>query len=376
MFIQLLIYLIIAVVYNDYRTRLIRNRLSQDDAVKKFVSFACILLILQSGLRNVAVGDDTYAYSLHFETVRHESWHNIFISFKRVYEAGVGKDPGYMIFVKLVSLVVSEYQIYLIVIATLFFISFGRLLRIFCHSIYDVFIGITLYEVLFYGFFSITGIRQTIAISILFFGVSFIINRKLIPFLLTCLLAATIHKSSLIFIPFYFIAHYKKPPKLLGIIIPCLPLIFAVTRPFAQFLTSFSFSESYAVYANSEYETSGAQMFLVYMLAISVMVLVCRKEINSATDKTKLCYNAFSLGVLFTPLIWVDPSLMRVVMYFSVFSTFFLGGLVRTFHKKIGISLGLFSFVMIVIFMMIIIKRGYEYAFFWQYMSLPDHYSI
>jgi len=331
---------------------------------------------LQSGLRNVAVGADTYAYLLKFEAIQHISWAEIFATFIKTYETGVGKDPGYLIFMKLISLIVSEYQIYLLIIATLFFSALCWLLKIFCKSVYDVFIGVLLYEVLFYGFCSITGIRQTIAIAFLFVGIRFIINRKLIPFIIICFLAAVIHKSALIFIPFYFIAYYKNPIRLLVPIIICLPVIFATVRPFAQFLTSFSFSESYSVYSNSEYETAGAQMFLIYMLAVSVMATICRKEIKEASDKIKICYNAFSLGVLFTPLTWVDPSLMRVVMYFSIFSIFILGELVRTFCKKINTSLSVVTLAMVFIFVLIIIKRGSEFAFFWQEMALPNNYSI
>lgn len=374
MVIQILVCLIITIAYHLYSSKILNRQLSSENALRNYIYFVCVVFILQSGLRNVAVGADTYAYLLKFEAIKHTSWDDIFYTFNKFYETGVGKDPGYLIFMKLCSLLVSNYQLYLIIIASLFFCALGYMLRMFCTSIYDVFIGAILYEVLFYGFFSITGIRQTIAVAILLFGIGFIKNGKLIPFIIICLLAAMIHKSALIFIPFYFIAHYKQPIKLLGIIILCLPLIFTATRPFAQFLTSFSFSESYASYANSEYETAGAQMFLIFMLAVSLMVFFCRKEINEASDKVKICYNAFSLGVLFTPLTWVDPSMMRVVMYFSVFSIFLLGDLTEMFCKRFSIPQNLFTFAMVILFVIVIIKRGGEYAFFWQDMALPYNY--
>lgn len=375
MFIQILVCLIIAIAYNLYSSKIISHQLSSERALRNYIYVVCTILALQSGLRNVAVGADTYAYMLKFDAIKYTSWDEIITTFNRYFEVGIGKDPGYLIFMKCISLVVSNYQIYILTIAILFFGALGFLLRKFCKNIYEVFIGGVLYEVLFYGFFSITGIRQTIAISFLLIGVGFILNRKLIPFILICLLAAVIHKSALIFIPFYFIAHYKKPIKLLSIVILCLPIVFGSTKPFAQFLTSFSFSESYASYANSDYETAGAQMFLIFMLVVSIMAITCRKEINELPEKNKICYNAFSLSVLFTPLTWVDPSLMRVVMYFSIFSIFILGNLVKLFCKRISLSIKVFSFAMLLIFVLVIIKRGGEYAFFWQDMALPFNYS-
>ncbi len=376
MYIQLLVCLIIAIAYNEYRTKIIRRQLSPDRALTNYIYFVCALLILQSGLRNVAVGTDTYAYLLKYEAIQHFSWDNIFDTFIRTYQTGEGKDPGYLIFMKLISTVIPYYQIYLLIIAAFFFTALGSLLKTFCRSIYDVFVGTVLYEVLYYGFFSVTGIRQTIAVGILFFGVKFIVNRKIIPFIITCFCAAIIHKSALIFIPLYFIADYKKTIRLLSTVIVALPVIFVIMRPFAQFLTSFSFSESYATYSNSEYETTGAKMFFIYMLAVSIMALLSKKYVAEASQKVKLCYNAFCIGVLFTPLTWVDPSLMRVVMYFSVFGIFFLGDLVREFCKRYNLSLGIVTLSMILTFALVIIKRGAEYAFFWQEMALPEYYNV
>ena len=44
---------------------------------KKYVIFMMFLLTLQSGLRNVAVGTDTYAYYLQFVEVSNTSWSNL-----------------------------------------------------------------------------------------------------------------------------------------------------------------------------------------------------------------------------------------------------------------------------------------------------------
>jgi len=50
---------------------------------KRFIIFITVILILQSGLRNWAVGADTYAYFLRFEQVKEMCWLQIIEAFKQ-----------------------------------------------------------------------------------------------------------------------------------------------------------------------------------------------------------------------------------------------------------------------------------------------------
>lgn len=374
MLIQLIACLIAIIAFFVYQAQVSDRRLMPGSAKDSYIYFICLILILQSGLRNVAVGPDTYEYYLQFERIQSTSWQQVFDYFITTYETGVGKDPGYGIFMKLVSTLISNYQIYLMLIATIFFCSFSLMLKRFCSDIYDVFVAMLVYQALFYGFFSITGIRQTLAISILFYAFPLVYKRKLLIFLFICLIASTIHKSSLLFIPFYFIAKIKSPVKLLTYVLIALPIVFVMMRPIALYMTSFSFTESYAVYSESVEDAKGAQMFFIFMLAISILILLCRKSIADQPEIFKMGLNAFALGLFFTPLTWVDPNLMRVVMYFSVYSIFITGDLIRIYSYRKKLFLFSISVLLTVAVVFSIIKRNYDYAFFWQNMELPDNY--
>ena len=321
-----------------------------DRTRRYYIIFCCVLLILQSGLRNVTVGTDTYAYKLTFEAIEKQSWLDLFDGFYRVYVLGQGKDAGYYLFVKIFHVFSDNYQVYLIAIAVLFFASLGRFICLNTNNLRGVFVAMCVYQVFFYGFFSITGIRQTIATAFVLFAYDFVIKRHLILFLLLCFMAALIHKSALLFIPFYFLSNFKYPVKALSIILILLPVIFVLIRPITRFLTSFSFSESYASYANSTYETQGAQMFFVYIL------------------------NGFCLALFFTPLTWVDPSLMRVVMYYSIFTLFLLGDLVDCFNSAYSKSSNNIVILILIVFCAVLIRRNADYAFFWEQMALGSNY--
>lgn len=375
MLVQLLI-LFLSIVGMDYfyQQKMIRGW-DNNQTRKFYVIFCCMLLILQSGLRHVAVGADTYGYKLTFYAIDKQSWQNIFDNFYRIYILGQGKDAGYYLFVKAFHLLSNNYQVYLITIACLFFFSFGRFVYQNTHSLRSIFIVMCVYQVFFYSFFSITGIRQTIATAFILFAYELLVKRRLVPFFLLCFIAALIHKSALLFIPFYFLAQFKYPIKALSIVLISLPIIFAIIRPIAQFLTSFSFSESYANYANSTYETQGAQMFLVYMLVIAIGILYFKQMFKQADENTLCILNGFCIALFFTPLTWVDPNMMRVVMYYSIFTLFLLGDLVDCFNSEYHKNSNNVLLLIVLVFCAVLIRRNTDYAFFWENMELGDNYK-
>ena len=335
-----------------------------------YIIFCCVLLILQSGLRNVAVGADTYAYKLTFDAMEKRSWLDVFDNFYRVYVLGYGKDAGYDLFVKIFHVFSDNYHVYLFVVAVIFFISFGRFTYLNINRLRSVFIAMCVYQVFFYGLFSVTGIRQTIATAFVLFAYEFLVKRRLVTFLFLCFIAALIHKSALLFVPFYFLANFRHPIKVLSVVLISLPVIFVMVRSIARFLTSFSFSESYANYANSTYETQGAQMFLAYMLVITIGVLYFKRKFKQADEKTYRALNGFCLALFFTPLTWVDPSMMRVVMYYSIFTLFLLGDLVDCFDSAYSKNSNNIVVLILIVFCAVLVRRNVDYAFFWEYMEV------
>lgn len=137
---------------------------------KNYIIFICIILILQSALRHVAVGADTYAYYLKFEEIKLTSWQEIWENFRSVYVLGEGKDAGYPLIQKVFQFFSGEYRIFLFFVAVIFFSSLGYFIYTQTKYISDVFVAIAIYEVLFYSFFSITGLRQTLATAFTFGG--------------------------------------------------------------------------------------------------------------------------------------------------------------------------------------------------------------
>lgn len=333
---------------------------------KKYITVVSIVLILQSGLRNVKVGDDTLAYYISFQEVQMKSWSDIFTNFISVYKYGEGKDPGYIVFEKIIETFTSEYQILLFAIAILFFFALGNFILKNTTRLNDAMVAFVIYSVLFYAFFSITGHRQTVATALSLYSFELIKRKKLFPFLFLLLIAATLHKSVLLFIPFYVIAHVKNTKYFNWTILLLFP-VFMITRN--QISAYFKVLAGYEDYTVNE--GAGTFTFTFIFLLIVIVALLRSKIILQNNRNALYAFNAFGIALLFLPLTWVNPSAMRVVQYFSIFMLILIPDIINSFGVfsakfKRGVQNGI-----ILVLIALFIKSNLNtvpYGFFWENM--------
>ena len=340
---------------------------------KNYIIFICIILILQSALRHVAVGADTYAYYLKFEEIKLTSWQEIWENFRSVYVLGEGKDAGYPLIQKVFQFFSGEYRIFLFFVAVIFFSSLGYFIYTQTKYISDVFVAISIYEVLFYSFFSITGLRQTLATAFTFWGLHFIRQRKLWQYTLLIICAAFIHKSVLLFYPFYFIARLNRPRQLLAASFVIFPVMFVFGRSVAGIMALLSAQDNYMGYALSDANPTGAVDFSIFLLGCGILGWIALRNAKQRDSDMPIIYNAISIAIIFTPLTWIDSSLMRIVQYFSIFILVFLpyviNNLFRDYQTRIVAIV-----VLMVLFVSVIIMRNVDYAFMWEQMQLNSNY--
>ena len=180
----------------------------QKDKNRIFCFFASLNWILISGLRSLSVGDDTKAYKEQFTSIKFQTWDSLFEAFKQKYfHNGDGKDIGYGLLEKTFQLMSTNYQLWLFAIAALFFVAFGFFVYKYSENPYLSYI---LFSTLFYSFFAITGLRQTIATAVVvLIGIELIKRKKFVPFFILIILMSTVHASVLCFLPFYWLSRIK-----------------------------------------------------------------------------------------------------------------------------------------------------------------------
>lgn len=340
---------------------------------KYMIWLSAILLILQSGLRNVAVGPDTYAYYLKFEESLSDTWMDVFSNFFTVYVEKEGKDAGYYLIQKLFTTFVPNFQSFLVFIASVFFIAFFTFVDKYTSTKLEVFLAVFVYLSLFYEFYSVTGCRQVLATAFCLFSIKYIRERKPIPFFLLMLIAFSIHRSSLVFVPFYFFSKLPRPGYVFIIALIFIPSLISISRQYAEQMAIWSGTDYYLMY--SEEGGTGAKTFLLFYIAIASFLFVIQRSVIKEAPEDLLIYNGIYIALILLPLTYSSAALMRVVQYYSLFLTVGVSFFLRKkgFFSQSGMTM-IFLAVSILALGYKIVRNTEEYCFFWQYMDLPINY--
>jgi len=357
---QILFLLIILNGYYNYSSRPSRNSPSSR---KGFIIFVCVILVLQSALRNIAVGSDTYQYFNRFQITMASSWSEIMSAFVDVYKYGEGKDPGYPLIEKIFQIILPNYRCWLFAVAIFFFSSLGKFIYRYTSTIEDVLIAFSVYFLLFYSFFSITGLRQTIAVALSLHCFMALRNKKYIVFVLLGIVAFTIHKSAVI-IFFFPILNKINNLKFIFVICTFLMIVFAVNRQY--FISWASESGGY----EGGYSIRLPYTLMAFYVIITIWIHASVKD-RSNNDTYKRLFFFYLPTYCWIPLMGWDSLFMRESLFFSVYSMVLLPMSINGVNKNnstVRAVFVLFSFAYFLI-------RCSNYGLLWDNILLPDTYG-
>ncbi|MBC9785831.1 EpsG family protein [Heliobacterium chlorum] len=326
---------------------------------KLFVILASLQWIIISGLRDITVGGrDIYiSYYNSFNRVLTTSWTEIADRFINILFYGAeGKDPGYMFIEKTISLMTDSYQVYLAIIAALFMVPFGVFIY---RNSRDPFISFLIYSTLFYAFYSLTGLRQTIATAlVVLIGYELIKKKKLLWFMVVTLIAYTIHKSVVVFTPFYFLADKEISIKytLTLLAISTTSLVLG-NQLFFSLFSSFGYGDYVAN------DIGGTGTFTFMLLLVTIAALLKKKKIINNNPQAVHFLNATLLALFFSIMTLENQSFMRVQQYYSIFIVLLIPEIIKSFERwdKVIVYTG-----SVVVLLALFIKNNPEYIFFWQ----------
>lgn len=366
----IILYVFIGSVFLQLSDRNSYKRRSQ------YATIVSLILILQSGLRNVAVGVDTYGYYLKFIDAKHDyTYEQIFQNFNKYLTNTSDKDYGYIFLEKFFSdLLNGNFQIFLILIACLFFFSLRKFILNNTRKLSDIILAYVIFSTLYFSFYSITGIRQTIAMSIVMFSIPFIKTKKFLPFLSIVLIALTIHKSSIIFICFYFLNRFKNVSKYIFLFVLLMfPLIMSFKGNFLVILQSFV---GYEVY--QDFEGAGTFTFTFLFLLVSIFAYFKKNYLIKNNDNADNFFGSLALCLVFLPLSWINPNLIRILMYFSIYLLVIIPELINSLSIiSIKITRDLKVVVVILLILMYMKSNSdFQYRFFWDDMKINNVYYV
>ena len=159
-----------------------------------------LLIVLIGGLATLigfryGVGTDFFAYKRMFEIYKDDTWREIFSR----------GEPGIRIILRLVAYLTDNYSWYMFACAV---IATGIPIIVIYRNSENFILGVTIY--LFATYLGqCNGMRQCLAVAVVFGGYRFIIKKKFFFFLIFVLIGSLFHVSAIFSIPIYFLQTCK-----------------------------------------------------------------------------------------------------------------------------------------------------------------------
>lgn len=160
------------------------------NAKRVWMLASCTMLLVLVCLRDVSVGSDTQIYCNYFMRYKDLTWRKLFI---------FSLEPGYAVLNKLLSYVITDSQGFIFAMGIICLIPSFFFIRKF--SAFPL-----LSIVIFYANFLKASeylYRQWIAVLLLFCSFKYIVERKLVKFILIVVLSAFFHRTALVFLIVY-----------------------------------------------------------------------------------------------------------------------------------------------------------------------------
>ena len=160
------------------------------------------------GLGDMLGGYDRYIYAELFDSMANDNRMGINPWTTFAFEF-YGTEFGYGTWEALMSYVTANRYIFIFATTMVIYILLIQSLR---QYVDNAPFAVVMFMGLWF-FFTFTYLRQVMACTVCWFAVKYIIERKLVPFLIVWFIGYSLHNSALIFLPAYFIPIRKFPIK-------------------------------------------------------------------------------------------------------------------------------------------------------------------
>lgn len=267
-------------------------------------------LVFITAFRSYSFYTDTVGY---YNTYKINANKDLSLLFSNIFN-GVGKDPFYHFCAVLFAHLGIGFRGWLVVISMLYYGGFVYAVKHFSNLPFISVFGLV---ALSYVFFTMTGIRQTMAMGFTFFAFVKAYDKKIIPFLLFVVAGWAFHSSALIFLFAYPLMHRKIG--ILQIVLLVVAMCLAVFFPSAinNIVKELAWSESLNAYAET---TTGLSIFgyIIQLLLLAGSIYITPTYALKDEQGIALV-NIAVLGLVFQSFVINIDNIFRLSMYFSVY---------------------------------------------------------
>lgn len=287
-------------------------------------------MIITAATRTDAFGD-TYAYMCGFrDTIPSLS------EIPKVL-VGDGKDKGFSIFNILIKMLIgNHYQVYFGIVAAICLVCVAIIYRKYsCNFAMSMFLFLASAD---YLQWTHNGMRQFVAVCIIFAATDLLLKKKYIPYVLVVLFAATMHATALLMLPVCFIVQ-GKGWNLRSVLFTIAALIaINFSGPLSDFIVDFMTETQYRNEVDQYLATDGTNILRVFVFAIPpVLALLFKRYIevqkNPILDLS-VNMSIVSMGAFIVSAVTSGIFIGRIPIYFSLYNYILLPWIVENVFEK------------------------------------------
>lgn len=237
---------------------------------KIFMYISFIMMVVLHSIVDAESMPDLPYYKLGFQDVVHYNITELQESFwANQFEL------GYMVFMKVISFITSNFNVFLAISSIIWLSAYYFAIRKF--SPY-VFVSILLFLVTIFDQ-SIFVLRQHLAMAILVLSWDFIIKKEPLKFACLCGLAFTMHVSSIVYAPLYFLYNIRNRRKyMMAILAVCVVFAFSYFLILEYIGSSVMDNASTYLY-NEKYDGSNYNSAIMMALLMASMIFFMGKHV-------------------------------------------------------------------------------------------------
>ena len=321
------------------------------------LAFFFIVFVFIAGFRDMIGGFDVYIYG-------------------EIYEAKVIQILNYESFEKgfrfyLIALKNLSNDRYFMFFATSFLMTFLHF-RILKKTSPILFFSIFIYFCKFF-LMSFVYLRQGIALGLVWSSLLFL-DKKYIRFFVLLITAYFIHKSAILFAPFYFISKVKISTKAMVLIafIALFISLTSISNTLFGFLADSANNEKFNKYINKSSDINFFYLFEVFLL---IVLLLKFKTKFYETEKGKMILNGLFCYIIISILSLTNATFIRFTWYYLIFILLTLPSIyefIKRKEQKNLFKLAVYFYYSLLFFRLLIV---YDNGDFMPYKSIFQNFD-
>ncbi|MBR1983742.1 MAG: EpsG family protein [Clostridia bacterium] len=282
-------------------------------------------LVFITAFRSYSYYTDTVGY---YHSYTFNANRDLSVLFSNVIN-GEGKDPFYHFCSALFSHAGLDFRVWLIAVSSVYYGGFVYVVKRFSNLPFISVFGLV---ALSYVFFTMTGIRQTIAMGFTFFAFVKAYDKKLIPFLLFIIAGWAFHSSALIFLLVYPLMHRRIGLLQVALLVVAMGMAVLFPGAINTIVRELAWNEDLANYANV---TTGLSIFgyVIQLLLAGGSILIAHEYCFTSKEGVALI-NMAVLGLVFQSFVINIDNIFRLSMYFSVYGVVLVGNALSKLNDR------------------------------------------